>query len=188
MKNIVSVALVAGLSIVGFVACTVTQPPASSPDSSEDSESADTAKKDTTSTTKKSASSSSGATSTSSSSSSGSTDADAGTAGSSSGSSGSSGDDAMCNTVNGSCRTSTVCNEYYGGAVDTQKTVCNNLKGTWSDDPCDTSESVGGCKQITKAANYCGGAISWFFAPMTEDNVAGACPSPGEVITPGDEN
>lgn len=181
-KTIASVSLFATLSLLG-IACTQANAPAPTGSEEPAADSKQSADNKTTTSTPAASSSSQTTASTAN---------DAGTTTSTgTDNGGSGGGGASCSTLNGSCKTSaSACNEYYGGASgtkDIQKQTCAQLNGTWSDDPCDTTGSVGGCKQEETVGNICGGAISWFYAPITADNLATACPAPGVVVQPGDE-
>lgn len=174
MKTIVSVSMFAALSVFGVVACTETVP---GPTSANEPEADNTSKAPSKPSTSKPATSSSSASNHPPAPDTSANDAGADTASS-------------CATLNGSCKLATVCNEYYGGtsaSKDIQKKGCDQMNGAWSDDACDTTGTVGGCKTETTVAGSCSGGISWMFAPVTADMVPSECPAPSVVVQPGDE-
>ena len=103
-------------------------------------------------------------------------------------------------TFYGSCvphltPTSVICNQYgYTGnlgvtpqTVASQKATCTtNLKGTWTDGPCNKTGTVSGCQTLDDTGHVCENvAVTWYYPPATVADVEAGCPaSVGTVIPP----
>ena len=89
-------------------------------------------------------------------------------------------------TPYGSCRSNdtSVCADYAGEIPLAQAMAqCGNLgETTWSDAPCVTAGTVGGCQigQESPLGAYC--TTVWWFPPATAEGVMGACPATGTWI------
>lgn len=89
---------------------------------------------------------------------------------------------------------SVLCNEYgtTGGLAVTadgltiQKAACSNLKGTWSDAPCNRAGAVFGCRNVDDNGSACVNlSISWYYPPATLSLMDAGCPaSLGTVVFP----
>lgn len=88
----------------------------------------------------------------------------------------------MCGAPTGSCRhpEGLLC-EDYGGAYpdDEARTSCEDAFYVWSDSPCDTTNTVGGCR--IESPSGVGGTgwwcvTSWQFSPTTTEQVMQTCP------------
>lgn len=73
----------------------------------------------------------------------------------------------------------------YGGSLDEPMTVEACEEGgsaTWSEEPCDTTDTVGGCEYDTAPGGPC--ATTWYFAPLTAETVMTTCDGQGTYVLP----
>jgi hypothetical protein len=86
-----------------------------------------------------------------------------------------------CTDIVGSCRIAEACTDYAGIEPELVEPSCTST-GTWSDEPCPSAGTIGGC-QAENLSRGC--AVTWYYAPATEADLDQFCDRAGGTLIPG---